>query len=482
MAKQSPINQYLTVYAEPEAAVAANIPVVFHQALVIPAYNEDYCFLQQLAPAFTAASHPCLLILIVNRPEQASADKIAKNNQLINHISQSLQQQWQQQHLTLYQWLKRHYILVVNRNQPDTFIPSQQGVGLARKIGADIACQLYQQQKLLSHWLFSSDADVVLPVDYFNISSHLTDTTAAGVFNFSHEIPTTDFCENDKPPSHYKSGHYKKQLVAQQLYDIKLRYYVAGLNWANSPFAYHTIGSLLAINIPYYCQVRGFPKRAGGEDFYCLNKLAKLGRITCLSQTIRVKARISNRVPFGTGPALNSICQLPEPLTEYCYYQPRCFYWLKLTLYWLSQSLATLLNPQANWQHAFTEYLLSQQLSSADCQSVLKVLEWLGINKLIRHVLKQPPTPQQWQATTTDWFDGFRTLKFIHLCRDNFLPSLPLQQLIDCPIFNELSQWGVAPLPNLQTDPIVGLALILDTLRHSESINFRQGNCENNTR
>ncbi|MDE1464428.1 hypothetical protein [Spartinivicinus poritis] len=473
MAKRSPITQYLTVYAEPEAAVAANIPVVFHQALVIPAYNEDYRFLQQLAPAFTAASHPCLLILVVNQPEQASDDKIAKNNQLINHINQSLQQQWQQQHLTLYQWLKHHYILVVNRNQPGSVIPSQQGVGLARKIGADIACQLYHQQKLLNHWLFSSDADVVLPVDYFNACSHLTNITAAAVFNFSHEVPAPVDCDNGKQLSHYKPNHYKKQQVAQQLYDIKLRYYVAGLNWANSPFAYHTIGSLLTINISYYCQVRGFPKRAGGEDFYCLNKLAKLGSITQLSQSIRVNARLSDRVPFGTGPALNTICQLPEPLTEYCYYQPGCFYWLKLTLNWLNKNLITLLSSQTDWQHAFAEYLLSQQLAPTDCQSVLKVLEWLGINKLIQHVLKQPPTPQQWQATITDWFDGFRTLKFIHLCRDNFLPSLPLQQLVDTPIFNELSQWGTEPLPDLQANLIEGLNLILDKLRNSEAVNFR---------
>ncbi|WP_163831942.1 hypothetical protein [Spartinivicinus ruber] len=455
MAK-NPVSQYLTTYAEPEVLLAANISQVFHQALVIPVYNEDPLFLQQISPAFKAVTAPCLLILVVNRPEQASSDKIIKNNELIHYINQNLQKEWQQQHLTLYQWLSDHYLLLVDKNQPDQLIPIQQGVGLARKIGADIACQLFQQQQLLNHWLFSSDADVILPVNYFNACQHLTNKTSAAVFNFIHQ--SMDINGTTQLNCH-------TQQVAQLLYDIKLNYYVAGLNWANSPFAYHTIGSLLAINIHHYCQARGFPKRAGGEDFYCLNKLAKLGAIAKLTTQIKVNARLSDRVPFGTGPALNTICQLNTPLTEYYYYHPDCFSWLKLTLHWLSKNLSILLSPHTNWQHALTEYCLQQGLSQNNSQSIQQVLTWLGINKLIQHTLKQPPTPQQWPISISHWFDGFRTLKFIHLCRDNFLPSLPLYQLIETPVFKELSLWGTEPLPDLQANLVEGLEAVLIKLR-----------------
>ena len=64
------------------------------------------------------------------------------------------------------------------------------------------------------------------------------------------------------------------------------------------------------INAEHYAQSAGFPKLAAGEDFYLLNKLAKIGKIIPLkiiNQPIYIQARISNRTPFGTGPALDKI-------------------------------------------------------------------------------------------------------------------------------------------------------------------------------
>ena len=65
--------------------------------------------------------------------------------------------------------------------------------------------------------------------------------------------------------------------TATALYELRLHHYVLGLEYAGSPYAYHTLGSCLAVKADAYAQVRGFPKRAGAEDFYLLNKLAKLG-------------------------------------------------------------------------------------------------------------------------------------------------------------------------------------------------------------
>ena len=51
--------------------------------------------------------------------------------------------------------------------------------------------------------------------------------------------------------------------------------------------------------------MRGFPKRNAGEDFYLLNKLAKVGSVHRLAApAIEIEARVSHRVPFGTGPAI----------------------------------------------------------------------------------------------------------------------------------------------------------------------------------
>lgn len=40
---------------------------------------------------------------------------------------------------------------------------SKQGVGLARKIGCDLLCRFHSENKLLSPWLFTTDADATLP-------------------------------------------------------------------------------------------------------------------------------------------------------------------------------------------------------------------------------------------------------------------------------------------------------------------------------
>ena len=39
-----------------------------------------------------------------------------------------------------------------------------------------------------------------------------------------------------------------------------------GLEFAASPYAWHSLGSCLAVTPEAYAAVRGFPKRAGGEE------------------------------------------------------------------------------------------------------------------------------------------------------------------------------------------------------------------------
>src|SRR5260370_15593309 len=91
-------------------------------------------------------------------------------------------------------------------------------------------------------------------------------------------------------------------------YELFLRSYVLGLADAGSPYAFHTLGSTVAVHTLAYAKVRGFPRRAAGEDFYLLNKLAKVGSIAQLDGApLIIRGRRSHRLPFGTGAALNHI-------------------------------------------------------------------------------------------------------------------------------------------------------------------------------
>ncbi|MEM4247718.1 MAG: hypothetical protein QXH80_00460, partial [Candidatus Nanoarchaeia archaeon] len=80
---------------------------------------------------------------------------------------------------------------------------------------------------------------------------------------------------------------------------------MAGLTFAGSPYAYHTLGSAMAFRASAYISAGGMPRKNGGEDFYMLQALRKIGRIGLISNTtVYPSSRISDRVPFGTGPRL----------------------------------------------------------------------------------------------------------------------------------------------------------------------------------
>jgi len=316
---------------------------------------------------------------------------------LYNQCKLSGTQLWKNRNLTLIQIRQtQSRILVVDNFNHSYSIKNHQGVGLARKIGADIACTLIDQGIITSPWICSTDADAYLPDNYFSVLENIPEKQAAATYNFSH-------IENQDALS-----------KATQRYEQALRYYVCGLKWAGSAYAFHTIGSTLAFRYDYYALVRGFPKRAAGEDFYLLNKLAKLGSIwTITDATILIEPRLSDRVPFGTGPAVSAILQLPE-INNYHYYDPQLFVELKHCL----NAMGRLWEEKKDFASWFDN--LSKPVQFALVQ--------LKFNKLTAHILKQVSDKQQCDRHVEQWFDGFRTLKFIHILRDDFYPSIPLSK------------------------------------------------------
>lgn len=90
-------------------------------------------------------------------------------------------------------------------------------------------------------------------------------------------------------------------------YEIYLRTYLIGLFSIRSPYAFTAIGSAMAFPVWAYRKIGGMKAYESGEDFYLLQKLRKSGDIIrCLEQNVYPSSRISDRVPFGTGPAMQS--------------------------------------------------------------------------------------------------------------------------------------------------------------------------------
>jgi len=95
---------------------------------------------------------------------------------------------------------------------------------------------------------------------------------------------------------------------AVKQYEAYIRYYRAMLRFIGFPWYYHTIGSAFAVTADAYVRVGGMGRQQGGEDFYFLQKVFALGETRELDDVwVYPLARFSDRVPFGTGPALQKI-------------------------------------------------------------------------------------------------------------------------------------------------------------------------------
>ena len=90
-------------------------------------------------------------------------------------------------------------------------------------------------------------------------------------------------------------------------YEIYLRYYLINMLRIKSPYAFTALGSALVVPVWAYKAISGITPVKNGEDFYFLQKLAKYRKIlTWNSEKVYPSGRLSDRVDFGTGPALKS--------------------------------------------------------------------------------------------------------------------------------------------------------------------------------
>lgn len=376
------LSQYLARYAEPECGLLTGLPGHWQQALVIPAYRETPDFLDQDWP------ENGLVILILNRPD--SDPDLSWSLPFQARLGPTT---WSEPPLSLHYIDGRKPLLLVDRCDGGPPLPAKQGVGLARKIGADLACALIARGQLHEPWIGCTDADAQWPAGYWQALCR-QGMDAARVFPFSH-----------RP----EPG---RAVWPLHCYELHMLYYVAGLRFAGSPYAWPTIGSCLAINAQHYARVRGYPKRAAGEDFYLLNKLAKVGAVRhCREPLITLSGRRSDRVPFGTGPALTKIASLTSA-ADYCSYHPDAFLYLRALLVTLRDT-----------SHDAGVRPPLQDLP--DPAFFDELWQRFNCDAAIARARSNSRTQAQLQRQLMTWFDGFRSLKWLHACREQ-LPNQPL--------------------------------------------------------
>lgn len=177
----------------------------------------------------------------------------------------------------------------VDAAAPGLELPRGEGVGLARKIGCDLALERLDWSGA-SPLLAMLDADTLVDSAYLPALAGHFSTAAAGaaVLPFVHQAGATAAID-----------------AAITRYELYLRGHLLGLTLAGSPYAFHTIGSTIACRGEAYLRAGGMNRRQAGEDFYFLQQLAKTCGVETLAGTlVQPSARPSPRVPFGTGPSV----------------------------------------------------------------------------------------------------------------------------------------------------------------------------------
>ena len=440
------MEKYLRLYAEPETAALDGLPAQepWANVVVIPACNET--------PGFLRPPPPCngrsLMILVINESESASHEVSTGNRDLAAAVQARFELQWQSapgSGLCLLRDPRApRDVLLVDRYSKIRKLPAKGGVGHARKIGADLAAVLIHRKRILSPWIHCTDADVQLPKNYFKYGNAVHDSSmryAALIYPFRH------YDDQDRAQS-------KSVIFATQLYELALRYYVAGMKFARSPYAFHTIGSTMAVSARHYAMVRGFPKREAGEDFYLLNKLAKVGTVLELGpdcQPIEIAARRSDRVPFGTGAAVNRITALADPVKDFRFYHPAVF---ELLQRWL-QALPAIWASRSSALNSGIFSALPDDDQDDKLQALLAGLEKIGTQKALVHAFRQSRDLNQFSRQMHTWFDAFRTLKLIHKLRDVHFPSVSYAELVANQAFSKLMaadkvnrDWFILPMPD----------------------------------
>lgn len=378
------MNTYFQRYAHPVRLFPdkpAGTPKI---SVVIPCFNEPDITTTLNSLQACAPVDGTEVIIIVNEPENCLPEIRQQNLATLEEINA-----WQQHR-------QPHFNLLTYHLQAPAKIA---GVGYARKVGMDEAARRFAESGNPQGVICCFDADSTCDSNYLQtISRHFYEAEQS-----VHGAAV--YYEHPRPED-------PRQAEGIIQYELHLRYYVNALRYIGYPFAHHTIGSTIVVRSDIYQKVGGMNKRQAGEDFYFLHKLMPAGRFIAINTTtIYPAARVSNRVPFGTGKAMGKWQQ--DKLTAVSTY-----------------NLQSFTDLQALFDRAGNFY----QLATRDMADVVNQLP-ASVNAFLQHVSfasqlsrlnRQSTTRETFINNWYRFFDGFMVLRFLHFSRDHYHPNRPV--------------------------------------------------------
>lgn len=343
--------------------------------IVIPCYNEpDLISSLEALDACIPPETKVEVIVVINSSESESKEVLERNRQTTRDF-----EEWNVSRRYTYHLI--HVPELPNKHA---------GVGLARKIGMDEAVARFD---LIGKdgVIVCFDADSRCEINYLTeIEAHFKTHSKSPGCSIYFEHPT----EGDA----FQPEVYKGIIN----YELHLRYYKQCLEFCGFPYAFHTVGSSMAVRSSAYQKQGGMNKRKAGEDFYFIHKIIALGNFTELNSTKVIPSpRSSDRVPFGTGRAIQE--WLDDDKEEYLTYSFKIFIEIKQFLQQLPDIYESIrIIDEVNVSQEFKLWLVENDF-------LIALDNAKSNSKGYKSFLKRFYT----------WFDAFKVLKLVHWMRDH---------------------------------------------------------------
>ncbi len=325
------------------------------------------------------------VILLFNKSDRMTQDEIAQHD-----LTWKSTISWIEDHVS--DGLK--FLPVYLNSCPDP----KGGVGWARKLVMDEAARRLDQEGIL----VCLDGDCTVSGNYLQVLYDYfigqTSCDAASI-HFEHKLDLPD--------------KRVKEAIAQ--YELHLRYLVAALRWAGHPFAFHTIGSSMAVRRKAYLLQGGMNTRQAGEDFYFLQKFIEIESLHEIKDTtVYPSSRISGRVPFGTGRAMQSLLQAPG---EWMTTDIEVFRLIKPLLAGVDRIRQIFKEDQ----RAVTLDLLSEALGLHEW--VIRFLDHIGFVEQCREISAQTTNTAAFRRRFFRYFNSFMMIRYMHFISQHYIPQ-----------------------------------------------------------
>lgn len=355
--------------------------------VMIPACNEPA--LMETIMSLSLCDPPACkveVIVVVNEPENCRPEIRTCNDQ-----SLLLMNGWKKEHA--------HTFLSLYPVMPAPFPEKHAGVGLARKTGMDEAVRRFEWLNRPGGVIVSLDADTLVERNYLTQIEKLVlqDRDVIGAtIRFSHRISEV---------------HDERQREGIMLYEEYLHYYKRAMAWCGYPHAIYTLGSAFAVKAAAYVKQGGMNQRKAGEDFYFLHKITRLGALAELNTTcVYPSARLSDRVPFGTGAALQKWMRKENELKTTYHFQ--AFTDLK------------------NFFRRIPELYTSMPGDSFMAPALTRFLQEDNFPEKLDEIRTNCATVAAFRKRFFQYFDAFKILKFMNFSHAEFYEFQDLREAV----------------------------------------------------